>query len=72
MPHASTEDPFIEQPAKAWPPSSQPSPRGRGSDGVFPELCWTTVSSVKEAVGQPSLRLLTNIATIDELRDISS
>jgi hypothetical protein len=38
-PHAYTEDPLVEQPAKAGgPPSSWSSPSGRGEDGLFAEM----------------------------------
>ena len=71
MPNAYTEDQLVEQPTKAWPPSPQASPRDRGFDGQFEELGWQTVSALEEALGQPSLGVLTHIATIDELRDRS-
>jgi type I restriction enzyme R subunit len=55
MPHAYTEDQLVEQPAKAGrPPSPWPSPSGRGNDGVFAELGWTTVSAWEETFGAPS------------------
>ena len=52
MPHAYTEDQLVEQPAMAGgPPSLRPSPRGGGSDGLFAELGWQTVSAMEEAFG---------------------
>jgi type I restriction enzyme R subunit len=55
MPHAYTEDQLVEQPAKAGrPPSPWPSPSGRGNDGLFAELGWTTVSALEETFGAPS------------------
>lgn len=52
MPHAYTEDQFVEQPAKAKPPSPWPSPSRSGNDGLSAELGWTTVSALEEFFGR--------------------